>query len=45
MIKYGFDLYGKERLLEFLEEFVKIDGFKWIRVMYLYLEFIIEELI
>ena len=43
--KYGFDLYGKERLSELLEELAKIDGFKWIRVMYSYPESITEELI
>ncbi|MCC0708222.1 30S ribosomal protein S12 methylthiotransferase RimO [Clostridioides sp. ES-S-0190-01] len=43
--KYGFDLYGKERLAELLEELAKINGFKWIRVMYSYPESITEELI
>ena len=31
--KYGFDIDGKERLPELLEELAKIDGFQRIRVM------------
>ncbi len=33
---YGVDLYGKRRIIELLEELEKIEGFKWIRLMYLY---------
>ncbi|MCR8745093.1 30S ribosomal protein S12 methylthiotransferase RimO [Romboutsia lituseburensis] len=43
--KYGCDIYGKEMLPELLEELAKIDGFKWIRIMYSYPESITEELV
>ena len=43
--KYGCDLYGKEMLPELLEELAKIEGIKWIRIMYSYPESITEELV
>jgi ribosomal protein S12 methylthiotransferase len=43
--KYGLDIYNEERLPKLLEELAKIDGFKWIRVMYSYPESITEELV
>ena len=43
--RYGIDIYGKKCLDELLEELVKIDGIKWIRLHYLYPEAITYELI
>ncbi|WP_044975641.1 30S ribosomal protein S12 methylthiotransferase RimO [Ruminococcus sp. HUN007] len=43
--RYGEDLYGKSRLPELLRELCKIDGLKWIRVLYSYPERITDELI
>lgn len=43
--KYGVDLYGKNQLIELLQEFEKINGFKWIRLHYCYPELITDELI
>ena len=43
--KYGVDIYGKTRLAELLEQLSKIDGIKWIRVLYSYPETITDELI
>ncbi|CEI73531.1 MULTISPECIES: 30S ribosomal protein S12 methylthiotransferase RimO [Romboutsia] len=43
--KYGFDLYNKEMLPTLLEELAKVEGIKWIRVMYSYPESISEELV
>lgn len=42
--KYGYDLYGKYRLPELLEELAKIN-FGWIRFLYAYPETITDELI
>lgn len=42
---YGVDLYGKRMLPQLLKELCKIDGIKWIRLMYLYPEKITDELI
>ena len=42
---YGIDLYGQKMLPELLRRLCKIDGFKWIRVLYCYPEEITEELI
>ena len=33
---YGLDLYGEVRLNELLKELEKVEGLKWIRLMYLY---------
>jgi ribosomal protein S12 methylthiotransferase len=43
--RYGEDIYGESRLPELLEELCKIDGFKWIRTLYLYPERITDRLI
>ncbi len=42
---YGTDLYGRKMLPELLHELCKIEGFKWIRVLYCYPEEIDDELI
>ena len=42
---YGSDIYGKPVLPELLEELAKIEGIKWIRIMYSYPESITEELV
>lgn len=33
---YGKDIYGKQRIVQLLQELEKIDGLQWIRVMYWY---------
>lgn len=43
--RYGEDLYGESRLPELLSELCKIDGFKWIRVLYCYPERITDKLL
>ena len=43
--RYGIDLYGERRLAMLLRELCKIDGFRWIRVHYLYPDEMSEELI
>lgn len=42
---YGKDLYGEKRLHVLVRELAKIDGIKWIRLMYCYPEKIYDELI
>ena len=42
---YGKDLYGEKRLHVLVRELAKIDGLKWIRLMYCYPEEIYGELI
>ncbi|TWT48728.1 30S ribosomal protein S12 methylthiotransferase RimO [Botrimarina hoheduenensis] len=42
---YGMDLYGEPRLVELLAELEKIEGFDWIRLMYLYPMYFSDELI
>ena len=42
---YGTDLYGRKMLPELLRKLCKIEGFKWIRVLYCYPEEIDDELI
>ena len=42
---YGIDLYGRKRLADLLRELCKIDGLKWIRLLYCYPEEIDDELI
>lgn len=42
---YGSDIYGEARLPQLLEELAKIEGIKWIRIMYSYPESITKELV
>ena len=42
---YGIDLYGKYELAGLLKELCKIDGIRWIRLMYCYEDRITDELI
>ena len=42
---YGSDIYGKKSLHLLIKELSKIDGIKWIRVLYCYPEEIYDELI
>ena len=42
---YGSDIYGEAKLPQLLEELAKIEGLKWIRIMYSYPESITEELV
>lgn len=35
--KYGLDIYGKLKLSELLSKMSKIEGVKWIRILYMYL--------
>ena len=34
--KYGVDLYGRRCLLDLLEKIHEIEGFRWIRILYMY---------
>lgn len=43
--RYGLDLYKKPRLAELLRELNKIEGLRWIRILYAYPEMIDDELI
>ncbi len=43
--RYGEDLYGKSMLPELLSSLARIDGLKWIRVLYCYPERITDELL
>lgn len=42
---YGIDIYGEKRLHIVLRELSKIEGIKWIRVLYCYPEAIYDELV
>ena len=42
---YGVDIYGKFMLPELLKELVKVEGIRWIRLMYCYEDRISDELI
>ena len=42
---YGQDLYGEKRLPKLLQELNKLEGLKWIRLLYCYPEEITDELI
>lgn len=43
--RYGIDLYGEYRLPKLLDELEKIEGIRWIRMLYSYPEMITDELI
>lgn len=43
--KYGLDIYGELKLSELLEKMSKIEGVKWIRILYMYLFETTDELI
>lgn len=43
--RYGKDLYGKESLDKLLREICKIDGIKWVRILYCYPEELTDELV
>ena len=43
--QYGVDLYGKPMLVELLKELCKIDGLRWIRMLYCYPEYITDDLL
>ncbi len=43
--RYGKDLYGELKLPELLRRLCKIDGLRWIRVLYCYPDFITDELL
>ena len=43
--RYGEDLYGTPQLAKLLKELCKIDGFRWIRVLYCYPDRVTDELI
>lgn len=43
--KYGLDIYGELKLAELLEKMAKIEGVKWIRILYMYLYETTDELI
>lgn len=43
--KYGEDLYGKRSLLELLKKIHEIEGFHWIRILYMYPDEIDDTLI
>lgn len=43
--RYGVDIYGELMLAKLLKELCRIDGIKWIRILYCYPESITDELI
>ena len=43
--KYGIDIYGELKLAELLNKMSKIEGVKWIRILYMYLYEATDELI
>lgn len=43
--RYGEDIYGEQKLPELLSELCKIDGIKWIRLMYCYPDRITDKLL
>lgn len=43
--RYGEDLYGEYALARLLRELCKIDGFRWIRILYCYPDKVTDELI
>ena len=45
LTSYGIDIYGEKKLHELVNKISKIDGVKWIRLLYCYPEEITDELI
>jgi len=43
--KYGLDIYGELKLAQLLREISKVDGIKWIRILYMYLYELCDELL
>lgn len=43
--RYGEDLYGKPRLIQLLKNLAKIKNLKWIRLQYIYPEWVTDELL
>ncbi len=43
--KYGIDLYGKASLSNLIEKCAKIEGVKWLRILYMYPEDITDEIL
>jgi ribosomal protein S12 methylthiotransferase len=43
--RYGIDLYGEKKLHELIREMSRVEGIKWIRILYCYAEEITDELI
>lgn len=43
--KYGLDLYGELKLSELIHQINQIEGIKWIRILYMYLFEVTDELI
>lgn len=43
--RYGEDIYGKRMLPELLRQICKIDGIRWVRILYAYPERVTEELL
>lgn len=43
--KYGLDIYGELKLAELINKVSKIEGVKWIRILYMYLYEVTDELI
>lgn len=44
-VRYGADLYGRSRLVSLIEKLSRIEGIKWIRLMYVYPAFWTDEMI
>ena len=43
--KYGLDIYGELKLSELISRVSKVDGVKWVRILYMYLYEVTDELI
>lgn len=44
-LSYGLDIYGKRAIANLLKKLVKINGLKWIRILYMYPTYINDELL
>jgi len=44
-LSYGLDIYGKRAIVNLLKKLVKINGLKWIRILYMYPDYINDELL